>query len=91
MWSSRCAGVGAVVGWAVAVLDAAVMVDLTPEVSRLALAAGISLTMWVMLCLRRRPLGQAYDLGYEHGRRDGIRAGNGPGGGRVVRLRRNSA
>ena len=75
------------IGWAVAALDMLGVLDLTFEQSNFALCAAVALTAGVMLCIRRRPLGTAYDMGYEHGRRDAVRLASCTSG-RVVHLER---
>lgn len=81
--STVMSATGATAGWGIALADAIGLIHLTLAQSQLALGAGMTLTAGIMLCVRRRPLGAAYDLGYEEGRRDAMR---GPGGGRVLQL-----
>jgi len=88
MMVTKVATVLAGTSWGCAIADVIGLLDLTPKQSNFALAAAITLTAAVMVCVRRRPLGAAYDLGYEMGRRDAIRSQNSPDGGRLVNLRR---
>lgn len=70
-----------------ALLDAIGVIGLEDSQSNFALGLAMTLSAGVMLCIRRRPLGQAYDMGYETGRRDAIRAAScSPG--KVHRLER---
>jgi len=80
--------VAAGVGWAIAALDLLGVIDLEDAQSNFALGAAMTLTAGVMLCVRRRPIGQAYDMGYAVGRRDAIRAAScRPGS--VIKLERH--
>jgi hypothetical protein len=78
----------AAAGWAFSVVDMLGVIDLSAKQSNFCLAAAAVLTAMVMLCVRRRPLGAAYDLGYENGRRDALLTNNSPDGGRLVELHR---
>ena len=40
------------------------------------LAVGIVSSVWMLMACRNRPLGAAFELGYEMGRRDSIREAN---------------
>ena len=67
---------GSVVGWVGAVANAAT--DILPpasssEATMVLLSVAITCTASCMLQRFHRPLGAAYDLGYETGRRDAIR------------------
>ena len=62
------------IGWAIATLDVVGVIQLQDAQSNFALGTAMTLTAGVMLCVRRRPIGQAYDMGYAIGRRDAIRA-----------------
>lgn len=74
---------GAATGWCIALAEAFGVIHLTLTQSQVALGAGMTMTAGIIACVRRRPLGAAYDLGYEDGRRDAMR---GPDGGRVLHL-----
>jgi len=75
-------------GWAVAALNVLDVITLEDAESNFALGAAMTLTAGLMLCVRRRPIGQAYDMGYAIGRRDAIRAAScRPGS--VIKLERH--
>ena len=92
----KCAGktiatITAAAAWLAAAADMMGLLDLTLEQSQFALCVALAMSAGVMLCIRRRPLGDAYDMGYENGRRDALRASNGPGGGgRLVQFERKT-
>lgn len=79
---------GASAGWGTAAADVLGIIDLDVAHSQFALAVALSLTAGLMLCVRRRPLGAAYDLGFDDGYKHAMRSQNGPGGGRVVQFRK---
>jgi hypothetical protein len=88
MVRTKVAMVLAGAGWVSALADMLGALDLSTKQSNFCLAAAVTLTAGVMLCVRRRPLGAAYDLGYENGRRDALLTNNSPDGGRLVELHR---
>jgi hypothetical protein len=75
------------IGWALALLDVVGVVDLSIKQSQFALGVAMTLTAGVVLCVRRRPIGAAYDMGYAAGRRDAIRESSARPG-RTIRLER---
>lgn len=77
MWRRRLAAVAATISWGLAATDALAH-ELTFETasSNLILSAAIVATAWLMHSSRNRPLGAAYDLGYEAGLRDAMLAAN---------------
>lgn len=80
--------VAAGVAWAVVVMDSIGLlpVDYTMEAGRVAFGGAILASVQLMLWSHQRPIGQAYDLGYEAGRRDQMRVANRP----VTPIRRNA-
>lgn len=78
MWKKRAATVLAGVTWAAAGTQA--MPGLPYWMSApgmmFALAVAVSATAYLAMHCYQRPLGEAYELGYERGRRDAMRAAN---------------
>jgi hypothetical protein len=88
MMGTKVAAALAATGWGLALADNVGLINLDDKQSNFCLAAAITLTAWAMMCKRRRPLGAAYDLGYENGRRDAMVQNNGPDGGKLMGLHR---
>jgi hypothetical protein len=88
MLGMKVAVAAAAVSWGLALADNVGLINLDDKQSNFCLAAAITLTACVMTCIRRRPLGAAYDLGYENGRRDAMVQNNGPDGGKLIDLHR---
>ena len=83
MWAKITAVAGTVIGWGTA--GALILLEQHPQyvlLQAFALSVGIVSVAWLMLACRNRPLGAAFELGYDQGRRDAMRDTNRAG--RVV-------
>ena len=68
---------GTIIGWGAAA--ALIFVEQHPRfilAQAFFLSVGIVSTVWMLLACRNRPLGAAFELGYEAGRRDALRDAN---------------
>lgn len=78
MWKRAAVGAVAGVAWGVAAAD---LFSLLPaayddSLSRFAGFVALAATARLMLWCHNRPIGQAYELGYDRGRRDQMREAN---------------
>jgi hypothetical protein len=64
------------VAWGVAFADLVPGVPITEPMLMVALSVAICATAYVMMNCYQRPLGDAYTIGYEMGRRDAMLAAN---------------
>lgn len=76
MCHKRLATVVAGIAWGAAFADLLPGVPMTSKVFTLALALAIVASAYVMINCYQRPLGDAYEIGYEMGRRDAILTAN---------------
>jgi hypothetical protein len=76
MSKKMVATVVAGIAWGVSFCDLIPSVPLTDHMFALAMALAVVSTAYVMMHCYQRPLGDAYEIGYEMGRRDAILRAN---------------